>query len=124
MTETIEQWAMRRNHDTGRCEGLQQAYQMLRDRLSTADSHALLDAALAALRGDPVQPAAITPPQPVFTVTLTEPERVLLQGIVGNYRRLLLLDLRKGVFGDMADAQIRADEEAAGDLLAKLGGGA
>lgn len=51
MTETVEQWATRRNRDSARCEGIMQAYDALRDRLDETDRKILLDMARLALLG-------------------------------------------------------------------------
>lgn len=52
MTETVEQWATRRNRDSARCEGIMQAYDALRERLDETDRKILLDMARLALLGD------------------------------------------------------------------------
>ena len=49
MSETVEQWAMRRNRDSGRCAGIMEAYDVLRERLDETDRKILLDMARDAL---------------------------------------------------------------------------
>jgi phage anti-repressor protein len=52
MSETVEQWAMRRNRDSGRCAGIMEAYDVLRERLDETDRKILLDMARDALIGN------------------------------------------------------------------------
>ena len=56
-------------------------------------------------------------------VPLTGEERLLLKGLVGNYQRMMLLDLRKGSLTETGIRNYRADLAKAGELMAKLGGG-
>lgn len=56
MTESIEQWAMRRYRDSGRCAGIMEAYDALRDRLSAGDRELLLEMARVALMGEGNEP--------------------------------------------------------------------
>lgn len=56
MTETVQEWAMRRNRDSARCEGIMQAYDALRDRLDETDRKILLDMARLALLGEGNEP--------------------------------------------------------------------
>lgn len=51
MSESIEQWASRRNRDSGRCAGIMEAYDVLRDLLDETDRKLLLDMARDALMG-------------------------------------------------------------------------
>lgn len=57
-------------------------------------------------------------------VMLTGEERLLLKGLVGNYQRMMLLDLRKGALTEQGIRRYRADLAEAGELMAKLGGAA
>ena len=52
MSESVEEWAMRRNRDSGRCAGIMEAYDVLRDRLDETDRKLLLDMARDALMGN------------------------------------------------------------------------
>jgi hypothetical protein len=54
---------------------------------------------------------------------LTGEDRLLLKGLVGNYQRMMLLDLRKGSLTETGIRNYRADLARAGELMAKLGGG-
>ena len=49
---------------------------------------------------------------------------LLLKGLVGNYQRMMLLDLRKGALTEQGIRRYRADLAEAGELMAKLGGAA
>lgn len=52
MSESVEQWALRRSQDSGRCAGIMEAYDALRDRLDETDRKLLLDMARDALMGN------------------------------------------------------------------------
>lgn len=56
-------------------------------------------------------------------IMLTGEERILLRGLVGNYQRMMLLDLRKGALTETGTRNYRADLAKAGELMAKLEGG-
>jgi len=51
MSESVEQWALRRSRDSGKCDGIMAAYDVLRDRLDETDRKLLLDMARDALMG-------------------------------------------------------------------------
>ncbi len=51
MSDSVEQWALRRSQDSGRCAGIMEAYDVLRDRLDETDRKILLDMARDALLG-------------------------------------------------------------------------
>jgi hypothetical protein len=59
----------------------------------------------------------LQPDQPVF---LTVDERLLLRGLVGNYRRMLLLDLRNARLADSGIRNYRQSADEAGELMGKL----
>jgi hypothetical protein len=56
------------------------------------------------------------------TVALTADELTLLKGLVGNYQRLMLLDLRKGSLTETGIRNYRLALAEAGELMVKLGG--
>lgn len=57
-------------------------------------------------------------------VRLTHTERTMLKGLVGNYQRMMLLDLRKGALTETGIRDYRQSLAEAGELAAKLGGAA
>lgn len=54
------------------------------------------------------------------TVTLTDAELTLLRGLVGNYQRMMLLDLRKGALTETGIRDYRRSLAEAGELMGKL----
>lgn len=57
------------------------------------------------------------------TVTLTDAELTLLRGLVGNYQRMMLLDLRKGSLTETGIRDYRRSLAEAGEVMCKLGCG-
>ena len=47
----VDEWALRRSRDSGKCAGIMAAYDVLRDRLDETDRTILLDMARDALMG-------------------------------------------------------------------------
>ena len=56
------------------------------------------------------------------TVTLTDAEIILLRGLVGSYRHMMLLDLRKGALTETGIRDYRRSLAEAGELMSKLEG--